>query len=107
MARWEPANVTMPEKSAEDWAEILNQPTDKGGRPEGAKDKTHSGRRNRPRNTSKSEVVVMAADWHVAKGINDIGQTVAKFFPIYSQGMTEDDRYFRSRLIAEISKRSQ
>jgi len=103
MARWTPGNFVVGKVPDE----ILNQPTNKGGRPEGAKDKLATGKRNRSRQTHKAAVVAKAADWHVATAETNISITVERFFKEYSQDMTEDGRYFRSRLIAEISKRSQ
>ncbi|WP_395542201.1 hypothetical protein [Neotabrizicola sp. sgz301269] len=101
MAKW-----TMVPEVPEDVLHRAHNP-DKGGRPEGAKDKRATGKRNRPRQTHKAAVVAKAADWHIATAETNVSITVERFFEEYSQGMTEDGRYFRSRLIAEISKRSQ
>ncbi len=79
-------------------AEILNQPPNRGGRPHGAKD-------HGPRTpTRKAEIIAKAARWHVDNRIAKIGDTVAKFFEEYSEGMTTSDRYFRSQLAEEIEK---
>jgi hypothetical protein len=80
---------------------------DKGGRPDGASDKTKSGKRNRPRQTEKARVVASAVEWHVANAVADIEVTVAEYFSKYSKGMTASRRYFKARLIEGISKLSQ
>lgn len=87
--------------------EVLNQPPNKGGRPEGATDKAKTGKRNRPRQTHKAGVIRQAAEWHVATAEANVEVTVERFFEEYAEGMTASRRYFKSQLKSEISKLSQ
>ena len=106
MPRWTPGNFVVGEVPNE----ILNKAPNKGGRPVGAADKVDTGNRLKPyrsRQTEKAKVVAKAAKWHVDNHVQDVSETVAKFFPEYSDGMTESDRYFRSRLAEEILNISQ
>ena len=87
--------------------DVLNQPANKGGRPEGATDKAKTGKRNRPRKTDKSAVIRKAAGWHVATAETNIEITVERFFKEYAGGPAGSRRYFKSQLTSEISKLSQ
>ena len=82
--------------------EILNQPPNKGGRPEGATDRAKTGKRNRPRQTHKAAVIRKAAEWHVATAEANVEVTVERFFEEYAEGMTASRRYFKSQLKSEI-----
>lgn len=105
MPRWTPGNFEISDASPEHMHKALNP--DKGGRPEGATDKEKTGKRNRPRQTNKAAVINKAAEWHIATAEINIEATVDKFFEEYAGGPAGSRRYFKSRLIAEISKLSQ
>lgn len=105
MPRWTPGNFVISDASPEHLHKALNP--DKGGRPEGAMDKSKTGKRNRPRQTHKAAVIKKAAEWHVATAETNVEVTVERFFEEYAQGMTVSRRYFKSQLASEISKLSQ
>ncbi|SEQ90853.1 hypothetical protein [Thalassovita taeanensis] len=100
MPRWTPAQVVVEDVPEE----ILNQPPNQGGRPEGAKDKVKTGKRNRSRQTEKAKTVTKAAEWHVASAEMNIEVTFQKFFEEYAGGPAGDRRYFKSQLIAKIDE---